>query len=96
MSGTKLKDFGWGVPSTFQQKMRFSNGFFIIEDIGKSIPMIPFRVSYLTSPKLLLDSYNREIDLTKVVNDLDRIDIAVKKMNSITLYFRGEIDDFSK
>lgn len=94
LTGTKLQDLGWGVPSTYSQDSRFEDGFLVIEGIDKPTDFVPFRVSYIARPCLVLDNGNRKVDLTQAVSDLDRIDIHAAKMPRWKLLLRGETDEF--
>ena len=80
LRGTRLQDLGWGVPSTFSEDVRFEDDFIVIEKMERVIESIPFRVSYITCPRLLLDDCAREIDLTLTVDEIDRLDIFTERV----------------
>jgi len=96
LESTKLQDLGWGVPSTFTEPCRFEGGFLIIEGFKKSLDYIPFRVSYIAQPHLLLDGGKRNVDLKCVVNDEERIDISADKVPLWKVLIRGEVDVLPK
>ncbi len=96
LRGTRFQDLGWGVPSTFSEDVRIEDGFIVIDGMARSIDLIPFRVSHITSPRLLLDDCAREIDLTLTVNDLDRLDIFTERIFLVQFLLRGEVDVISK
>ncbi len=96
LRGTKLQDLGWGVPSTFSERSYIQDAFVVIEGMDRPIDCIPFRVSYIARPRLLLDDGTREIDLTQSVDDFDRIDIFTEQIPMWNYLSRGEIDVFSK
>lgn len=93
VTGTALMDLGWGVPSTFDNDFKFENNMMVIENINKEIKFLPFRVSYISQPYLI---FNNEItiDLSKNVNNYERIDISVERMLYITYVIRGDVDVF--
>lgn len=94
ITGTKLQDLGWGVPSTFDDDFRFEDDFMVIENMDKPIEFVPFRVSYIAEPRLLLEDLEREIILKEAVPNWTRVDIYAKKMPYILLFIRGETDVF--
>ncbi len=95
IKGTSLQDLGWGVPSTFDYDFKFENNMMVIENINKPIDFVPFRISYIARPRLILGS-GREIDLTRTVDNYERIDIAVRKVPYIVYLIRGEMDVFQE
>ncbi len=96
LKGTRLQDLGWGVPSTFSEDVRFEDGFIVIEGMERVVGTIPFRVSYITRPRLLLDDCSREIDLTLTVGELDRLDFFTERVALWEFLLRGEVDVFSE
>ena len=95
VKGTSLQDLGWGVPSTLDGDFKFENNMMVIENIEKPIDFLPFRISHIARPRLILGS-GREIDLKRRVDNYGRIDIAVKKVRYIVYLIRGEIDVFQE
>jgi hypothetical protein len=96
ITGTKLQDLGWGVPSTFDYDFKFENDFMVIENINKPIGFVPFRISYTSCPHLILDNCERDIDLVQLFDNWERIDIYAKKEPYIFYILRGEVDVFPK
>ncbi len=96
ITGTRFQDLGWGVPSTFDYDFKFENDFMVIENINRPIEFVPYRISYIACPHLLLDDCERDIDLVKLFENWDRIDIYAKKEPYISYISRGEIDVFPK
>jgi hypothetical protein len=66
----------------------------VIENMDKPIEFVPFRVSYIAEPRLLLENLEREIVLKEEVDNWTRVDIYAKKMPYILLFIRGETDVF--
>ncbi|SKC41797.1 DUF1850 domain-containing protein [Maledivibacter halophilus] len=93
ITGTALMDLGWGVPSTFDYDFKFENNMIVIENINKIIEFLPFRISYIAKPRLILNN-KLKIDLTKYVDNYERIDVSVQKMPYITYLIRGEVNVF--
>lgn len=91
IKGTSLQDLGWGVPSTFDYDFKFYNDMMVIENINKPIEFLPFRVSYIAEPYLILGG-ERKIDLTKVVDNYERVDVCVERIPYIVYLMRGETD----
>ncbi|MFP4482286.1 MAG: DUF1850 domain-containing protein [Thermovirgaceae bacterium] len=96
LTGTRLQDLGWGVPSTFSEKSRFEEDFLVIEGMNKPIRFIPFRVSHITGPRLLLDGGDRVVELSSVTEDMDRLDIRTRRDPRWKQLIRGETDEFPK
>jgi len=96
ITGTRLQDLGWGVPSTFDYDFRFEDDFMVIENMDKPIEFVPFRVSYIAHPRLLLDNLEKEIDLTRQVSNWERVDIFARRIPYIKFLIRGETDVFSE
>ncbi|MBN1333934.1 MAG: DUF1850 domain-containing protein [Synergistales bacterium] len=94
VTGTRFQDLGWGVPSTFEDDFMFENNFMVIKNMNKHIEFVPFRISYIASPHLLLDDCKRDIDLAAMFDNWERIDISAKKEPYIFYLFRGEKDVF--
>jgi hypothetical protein len=94
LTETRLQDLGWGVPSSFREHCRFQDNFLIIEAINRPIGFIPFRVSHMTGPYLLLDDGYRRIDLATIVEDGERVDIRTRRVSLLEYLIRGEIDAF--
>ena len=96
LRGTRLQDLGWGVPSTFSEDVRIEDSFIVIDGMDRPIDLIPFRVSHIAYPRLLLDDCAREIDLTLTVDDFDRLDIFTERIALWNFLLRGEVDVFSE
>jgi hypothetical protein len=94
VTGTKLQDLGWGVPSTFSDDFKFENGFMVITNMDKPIGFLPFRISYIACPHLLLDNGKRDIDLAALFDNWERIDIYANREPYIFYLLRGEVDAF--
>ena len=62
LESTRLKDMGWGVPSTFDNTRRLRDGFLIIEGFDKILPDLPFRVSAVNDAKLLVGDLPEDPD----------------------------------
>lgn len=95
IKGTALQDLGWGVPSTFDYDFRFENDMMVITNVNKPIEFLPFRVSYIAEPHLILNK-ERDIDLTEVVDNHERIDVMVEKQPYFIYVLRGEVDVFQE
>jgi hypothetical protein len=95
IQSTSFQDLGWGVPSTFDFDFKFQNNMMVIENINIPIDFLPFRVSYIAEPYLILDD-GRKIDLAKIVDNYERIDIYVERISHIAYWIRGEVDAFPK
>lgn len=93
---TRLQDLGWGVPSTCKQEVRFENGFMVIRGLNIPLSLLPFRVSYVAAPRLLLDGGHRDINLKNYFNDMERMDISAEKMSYFEYLTRGESDVFQE
>jgi len=91
LESTRLQDLGWGVPSTYDNPSRIENGFLVIEEINKILPSLPFRVSYINNPRLLLEWLcnvrNKDVKdkstvhLDDYVKDGKRVDIRVRRVS---------------
>ena len=93
---TRLQDLGWGVPSTCDQAVRFENGYMVIQGLNIPLDLVPFRVSYIAEPRLLLDGGRREIDLKLYFDDMERMDVLVEKISYFQYLRRGESDVFQE
>lgn len=95
ITGTKLQDLGWGVPSTFDCDFEFKDNMMVLSNINKPIKFVPFRISYVAEPHLILNK-EVDIDLTKTLDNYQRIDIFVERIPYITYKMRGEINVFKE
>lgn len=95
VTGTALMDLGWGVPSTFDYDFKFENNMMVIENINEPIDFLPFRISYIAQPYLILND-EIKIDLKKNVDNYERIDIYVNKIPYLIYLIRGDVDAFEK
>ena len=91
LEATRLKDMGWGVPSTFNNPYRIEDGFMVIESIEKNLPYLPFRVSRINAPRLFLGRMpgGREISLDEYAPDGKRITFRVTRGWSPADLFRS-------
>ena len=95
LESTRLKDIGWGVPSTFEQTCTLRDGFMIIEGYEKVLPDLPFRVSAVNSAKLLVGDLpenpaafaGQVIQLDDYVPDGRRITFRIVRVNGIVNVF---------
>lgn len=81
LEATRLQDMGWGVPSTFDNPYRIEDGFMVIDSIDKILPCLPFRVSRINTPRLILgkSSEGQEINLEEYAADGKRITFRVTR-----------------
>ncbi len=87
----RLQDLGYGVPSTFDLDYEVYENFMIIDGFSKELHELPFRVSYINKPKVLLgvipksitDFTGKIIALDAFVGDGKRITINVIKKRKI-------------
>ncbi|MCD6362683.1 MAG: DUF1850 domain-containing protein [Synergistetes bacterium] len=87
--GTKIQDLGWGVPSTFEEDLIFKDSFMVISGLHKHMNFIPFRLSKVANPRLILWDGTILYPLRKLEN-WDRLDIYVKEYPCFILLFKGE------
>lgn len=95
LESTRLKDMGWGVPSTTEHAYALRNGFMIIEGYEKKMPYLPFRVSAVNDAKLLLGDLPADaaafggttIRLDDYVPDGKRITFRIVRVNGIANVF---------
>lgn len=95
ITGTMLQDLGWGVPSTFDCDFEFKDNMMVLSNINKPIEFVPFRISYIAEPHLILNK-EVDIDLTKTLDNYQRIDIFVERIPYIIHKMRGEINVFQE
>lgn len=95
VTGTSLMDLGWGVPSTFDDDLVFKDNMMVITNMNKPIDFLPFRISYIAKPRLILGNV-KEINLMQYVDNYERIDISVMQIPYIIYQMRGEIDVFQE
>lgn len=95
LESTRLKDMGWGVPSTFENAYTLRDGFMIIEGYEKILPELPFRVSAVNGAKLLLGDLPEDpaafngltIPLDDYASDGKRITFRIVRVNTILNVF---------
>ena len=95
LESTRLKDMGWGVPSTIEHGYALRNGFMVIEGYEKILPCLPFRVSAVNGAKLLLGELpedaaafgGKTIRLDDYVPDGKRITFRIVRVNRIVNVF---------
>ena len=97
LESTRLRDMGWGVPSTFEHPRRLQGGYLIIEGYEKTLPSLPFRVSAVNEAKLLLGDLpddpaaftGKVFRLEKYAADGKRITFHVARYDGIVNVFYG-------
>ncbi|WP_367339771.1 DUF1850 domain-containing protein [Aminivibrio sp.] len=95
LTGTRLQDFGWGVPSAVSEDMELNDDFFDIRGMSKLFDSIPFRVSQINNPAFLFR--NKQYYLLDLVPDGERIEITAKKTTlGVYIFLGGNIDAFSE
>jgi len=95
LTGTRLQDFGWGVPSAVSEDMELNDNFFEIRGLSKVFDSIPFRVSQINDPAFLFRG--KKYYLLKLVPDGERIEITAKKTTlGAYIFLGGNIDAFSE
>ncbi|MBN1828024.1 MAG: DUF1850 domain-containing protein [Deltaproteobacteria bacterium] len=92
LTGTSLQDLGWGMPSTVNSTIEFKNNFMIIDGINRLLKALPFRVSYIAEPHLIIQG--APIDLRKYVDDSDLIAVYSLLKPYIAYLLRGETNVF--
>lgn len=68
----------------------------VIRGLNIPLSLLPFRVSYVAAPRLLLDGGHRDINLKNYFNDMERMDISAEKMSYFEYLTRGESDVFQE
>ena len=76
---TRFKQFGAGVPDKANGKIIYKNGYIIYDNINRKISLIPYGISKLAKHTFIIK--NKTIKLYKLVNDGDRINIYIEKVN---------------
>lgn len=94
VTATMLQDLGWGMPSTSTGPVKFKNNFMIMDSINRPLQKLPFRISYITNPQLVMEG--RNIELNAFVEDGDLIEISVIKQPWIISRIRGDINVFQE
>lgn len=94
LTGTDLVDLGWGVPSTFTQDVIFEDGMMKIGGMHEELEFLPFRISYVAEPKLILNK--NTIDLMQYVDNYERIDVSIEKVTLLNYLLRGEKNVFKE
>ncbi len=91
LESTRFQDLGWGVPSTFGEPYRVEDGFMVITGINRTMGSLPFRVSRINNPELLLGPHPGgaggeplRILLADHVRDGKRVTITVRRENGFT------------
>lgn len=92
VTGTVLQDLGWGMPSDLAHTIKFENGFMVMEEIDRSLQNLPFRISYMAEPCLIID--DEKIDLRKYAGDSELIMIYTSKTPYFISLMRGETHVF--
>lgn len=92
LTGTRLRDLGWGMPSTETSPVRMEKGFIIFENIGRRLPELRFRVSHIAEPFLVLGE--RRIDLRRHFADGELMTVGIEKISLLRVLFGGGKDVF--
>jgi hypothetical protein len=88
-TGADFQDLGWGLPSTVSGTTEVSGGKIRIRDLSVSLDEIPFRVSHINEPKLVLITDGISIRLSSIACDGDSLRIRVERRPSYTRLFGG-------
>jgi hypothetical protein len=96
LESTRLKDMGWGVPSTVEHAYALRGGFMTFEGYEKVLPYLPFRVSAVNGARFLFGELpedptgfsGRTINLDEYAADGKRITFTIVRVNGITDIFR--------
>jgi hypothetical protein len=96
LESVRLKDMGWGVPSTVEQAYALRGGFMTIEGYEKLLPYLPFRVSAVNGARLLLGELpedpagfsGKAINHDDYAADGTRITFTIVRVNAIADMFR--------
>ncbi|MCR4440772.1 MAG: DUF1850 domain-containing protein [Peptococcaceae bacterium] len=91
---TSLQDLGWGMPSTLQGPVTFTEGFMVMENINRRLNALFFRVSYLAEPRLMVKE--KEITLDEFVPDGQLLKIHIDKEPWLYRILRGNTDVFQE
>lgn len=89
---TKLKDLGWGMPSTSDSKVEFKNGYMTFDDIDRNLNVLPFRVNYIAEPRIIIN--DKEFNITEYVENNKLIEVYVRKIRNISYLTRSETNAF--
>ena len=92
VTGTKLQDLGWGMPSTEDTHVVFKDGFMYFEGGRRKLEVLRFRVSRMNDAELLIDG--RHIELNSCTGDGDLLVFAVLRESFIPSLLKGEYDAF--
>jgi hypothetical protein len=92
VTGTVLRDLGWGMPSTEEADVRVENGVIRIENIGRRIGDLHFRVSHIAEPVLFLGEHR--VDLRSRAGDGDLLIISAPLESRAAILFGGSVDAF--
>ncbi len=92
--GTKLKDFGWGMPSTEAGQLTLEEGYWVFQGPPRSLSRLMFRVTYINEPMLIMD--HSEFPLTRVAKDGELLIVQIVKATILKTLFTGEINAFQK
>ena len=92
---TVLQDVGWGVPSGHPiERYQLAGAFMSFAHIDRTIPFLPFRISYISEPRLIFGKELREIYLPNHVPDGDRLDVSLNTLPYVLLAWRERRNAF--
>ena len=92
---TIVQDMGWGVPSGHDmQNYRLESGSLFFSNINRAVPFLPFRISYISEPRLILGREQKEIHLPSYLPNGDRLDIYLKTFPYLLLVWRKNLNVF--
>lgn len=93
LTSALFKDLGWGMSSVYSIDHDVVDGVLTLEDIDQHMTYLPFRVSYISEPKLILN-HMQPIDLKDYVDDHDRLDFSVQRMSLLKYAFQNKVNVF--
>lgn len=89
---TELQDLGWGMPSTLNHKVEFTDSYMIMDEINRNIQYLPFRVNYIAEPHLIIGDL--KVDLIEYVGNDQLINIRVQRLPNVSYILRGKTNVF--
>jgi len=92
--GTKLKDFGWGMPSTEVGQLTLEEGYWVFKGPPRFLSRLMFRVTYINEPMLIIG--NSVYPLAQVAKDGELLIVQIVKASILKTLFTGEINAFQK
>lgn len=88
-TGMDLEDLGWGLPSTVASTLKVARGKVMIRGCAVTLTELPFRVSYINEPKLILMTDKTVVPLSAIARDGDGLRIRVEKGPGYLRYLGG-------